>query len=121
MRGVLFRNRWFALLYAAIVLVGVARIVGTGNGDGAVDLAKRQIVERKAERAPPATVREARRLPVKVQFLPDEDLIDPATGEDPTPIDQRAGGEESADDEVPHDTVIILSHDASEGPPPPTF
>jgi hypothetical protein len=87
----MFRNRWGALLFVGLTLAGVAQLVGTGKGDGAIERARSQIAAQRA-RAGPIVTRSAPTgaAEVKVEFVPDEELIDLALGEDPTPIDQRA-------------------------------
>ncbi|MGX7951459.1 hypothetical protein ACWPM1_02730 [Tsuneonella sp. HG249] len=118
MRGYMFRNRWFALLFVALVLAGVTRLVGTGNGDGALDIAKQQIAEQKVQAERLTTESKLAAPEAKVLFTPDDELIDPAVGEDPTPVDQLLsdGTEDTEDDEVPHDTVILVSPNSAEPP-----
>jgi hypothetical protein len=116
MRGYMFRNRWGALLFVGLTLAGAAQLVGTGKGDGAIEAAKDRLVAQKAQGenftiGQPAPA--AEQAP-KVEFTPDEELIDLAVGEDPTPIDQRKPQDEEPE-EAPHDTVILVSKDA---PPP---
>lgn len=123
MRGYMFRNRWGALLFVGLVLASVTRLVGTGNGDGALDAAREQIVEQGppvealvAESVPPGE-------PLPTEFTPDEELIDPGTGEDPTPIDPQPDVEPqpAAEGDVPHGSVVLLSPGAEELPPAPPF
>ena len=111
MRGYMFRNRWFALLFVAIVLAGVTRLVGTGNGDGAIDFAKQRLAEQKVEAERLTTDSKPTAPEAKMLFTPDEELIDQALGEDPTPIDQFQSeeAEGTEEEEVPHDTVILVS------------
>ena len=111
MRGYMFRNRWFALLFVAFVLAGVTRLVGTGNGDGAIDLARKQIADQKVEAERLTTETTPAPTEANVQFTPDEELIDQALGEDPTPIDQFQSDEaaDTGEEEVPHDTAILVS------------
>lgn len=109
MRGYMFRNRWGALLFVGLVLAGVAQLVGTGKGDGAIDRATDQLVEQKAEAdALAAEHAPGGEQPVEIEFTSDEDLIDPALGDDPTPIDQRAP-EGEIGEEAPHDTLILVA------------
>lgn len=120
MRGYMFRNRWGALLFVGLVLAGVTRLVGTGHGDGALDLAREQLVEQKAqaERMTSDTRRPTERA-MEVEFASDQELIDPAVGEDPTPIDQRLAAEEgAAEDQLPHDTIILVNQDLAAPPGP---
>ncbi|MFA9200954.1 MAG: hypothetical protein ACEQR8_07155 [Cypionkella sp.] len=110
MRGTMFRNRWFALLFVALVLSGVARIVGTGNGDSAIDLAKRQIAEQRRQAS--AESLSSSETPAGrstlMAFTPDEELIDPAMGFDPSPAAE--GAPASEDEEPPHDTLVVIRH-----------
>ena len=122
MRGYMFRNRWGALLFVGLVLAGVTRLVGTGHGDGALDRAREQLVEQKAqaERMNSSAPRSNERA-MAVEFAADEELIDPAVGEDPTPIDQRLAAQDDAagdDDQVPHDTIILVNREDVAAPPP---
>lgn len=113
MRGYMFRNRWFALLFVGLILAAVTRIVGTGKGDGAIDDATRQIVvqQNRAERMTSETVPGVVSEDVQIEFTPDEELIDPATGEDPTPVDAFATpGEPAAE---PETQVIIVSDETA--------
>ena len=111
MRGYMFRNRWFALLFVGLVLAAVTRIVGTGNGDGVLDEATNQIVNQqdRAERLSVTAATDDAGADVSVQFTSDEELIDPATGEDPAPIDEFAA--EQATEVVPESEVVIVSQD----------
>ena len=36
MRGYMFRNRWFALLFVCLTLAGVTKLVGTDRESGAI-------------------------------------------------------------------------------------
>lgn len=111
MRGYMFRNRWFALLFVAMVLASVTKFVGTGKGDGAVDEATREIAIQQ-QQAAELSGDDASSLPdeaVAYEFTPDEELIDSATGEDPSPmIDEPAPlpGDEPAP--VAEEDVVIL-------------
>lgn len=120
MRGYMFRNRWFALLFVGITLAGVTRLIGTENGGGALDKAAAELVAQKrsadasvAPSTPPAAAEV-----VEIEFTPDEELIDPAAGEDPTPVDEFA---QTQDDPaaVPHDEIIIVSREVAETAPGP--
>lgn len=115
MRGYMFRNRWGALLFVGLVLAGVTRLVGTGHGDGALDRAKEQLVEQKAQaERMNASAHHSPGGAAKVEFVSDEELIDPAVGEDPTPIDQRLAAQNDAagdEDQVPHDTIILVNRE----------
>jgi len=53
--------------------------------------------------------------PTRIEFTPDDELIDPATGEDPTPIDPRPVAQPGSADgeEAPHDSAIVLTNQAT--------
>lgn len=113
MRGYMFRNRWGALLFVGLVLAAVTQLVGTGKGDGALAKATQDLVRQRAATASLTDrVNASAGRAAKVQFASDEELIDPAQGEDPTPIDQREKPAGDAD-EVPHDTVILIRDPAA--------
>ncbi|WP_057881991.1 hypothetical protein [Tsuneonella troitsensis] len=98
MRGYMFRNRWLAMLFVALVLAGVTRVVGTGKGDGIIDEATEQLAAQR-ERAEALSDEIEAEAPEQAEteddaaelLASDEDLIDPAIGEDPTPPDEFAG------------------------------
>jgi hypothetical protein len=90
MRGYMFRNRWFALLFVGVVLAGTTRVVGTGDGDGAVDQAALEIAAQRERAEALSGGTETGSFDdsdVTVEFTADEELIDEALGEDPSPID----------------------------------
>jgi hypothetical protein len=122
MRGYMFRNRWFALLFVCITLAGVTKLVGTDKEHGTIQHATDQIAAQRvqAEQLTTAT----QETPVDsaaddVPYADDDELIDEATGEDPTPVDEFAATT-SEDADGPSDEVTIVSRDAPEGPPPAT-
>ena len=47
MRGYMFRNRWWALIFAGLVLAGATRLVGTGHGDGALEQAIQEVAAQR--------------------------------------------------------------------------
>ncbi|ANY18756.1 hypothetical protein A6F68_00221 [Tsuneonella dongtanensis] len=113
MRGYMFRNRWLALLFVGIVLASVTKVVGTGKGDGALDQAKQQIESQKAQADQFSSEHSdsASDDSVIYEFTPDEELIDSASGEDPTPSD-AFGAEVNEDPEVvPSDELVIVMDD----------
>jgi hypothetical protein len=124
MRGYMFRNRWGALLFVGITLAGVTTLVGTGGSDGAIQQAADQLANQKAEAerltAPPeVNTPVAAEVPSDTVILAaDEELIDPATGEDPTPVDEFAAAN-PADPEEPADTAVILSREVAPQPAQP--
>lgn len=115
MRGYMFRNRWGALLFVGLVLAGVSQLVGTGKGDGAIDKATQDLVKQREEAASlPAASHDAfGKRPAKVEFASDDELIDQALGEDPTPIEQRESPAADAE-ELPHDTVILIPDNSAQ-------
>lgn len=115
MRGYMFRNRWGALLFVALTLAGVTRLVGSEDGEGAIQQAADRIAQQKAEadrltsdvRQTPSAASTA---PETVVLSADEELIDPATGDDPTPIDEFGQtGASNLDAEMPDDGAIVPS------------
>src|SRR5687768_3196327 len=108
MRGYMFRNRWLALLFVGLTLAAVTRLVGTEDERGVLDEAARELLAQKknADRvmATPTPVKTDTEE-VAIEFTPDEELIDPAAGEDPTPPDEFAQLQQDPR-EVPHDEVI---------------
>ena len=105
MRGYMFRNRWLAMLFVALVLAGVTRVVGTGKGDGIIDEATEQLAAQR-ERAEALSDEIEAEAPEQAEteddaaelLASDEDLIDPAIGEDPTPPDEFAGDDAVGDE-----------------------
>ena len=111
MRGYMFRNRWGALLFVGLTLAGVTTLVGTEKDDGALKQAADQIAMQKAQAdrltadpAPAATKRAK-----TVILTPDEELIDPALGEDPTPIDEFAAAHPDEEELAEGEQVVIVS------------
>ena len=114
MRGYMFRNRWGALLFVALTLAGVTKLVGTEKGDGAIPQAADQFSRQKADAEQLTGDRSSsleRKSAPPVQLMPDEELIDPAVGIDPTPIDEFAAANPEEDEEIA-DKVVIVSRDA---------
>lgn len=110
MRGYMFRSKWGALLFVAITLASVTKLVGTKSEEGSLQQATAEITHQRAaaeaipERSPANQPSEAS----AVVYAPvtDADLIDPATGFDPSPVDPSVG--KVADE---NDTVILLKDD----------
>jgi len=124
MRGYMFRNRWFALIFVAMVLAGVTKFVGTGNNDGALNAAKEQFAHQRAiaEDFTSSTQQVSPGQPaeddITIEFSSDEDLIDPAVGDDPTPPDEFAPVAEA--EAIPAEEIVIVSQDLpdqQESPP----
>jgi len=116
MRGYMFRNRWLALLFVGLTLAAVTRLVGTEDSGGTLEETAAELVaQKKAAEGFVAgqTQSESGAGDVRIEFTPDEELVDPAAGEDPTPVDEFA--QIAADPEaVPHDEVVIVSRAATE-------
>jgi hypothetical protein len=121
MRGYMFRNRWFALLFVGLTLAAVTRLVGTEDGKGALGEAAEELVAQKKtaeDVVAGRTQAQTTSNEMAVEFTPDEELIDPAAGEDPTPVDEFA--QIAADPAaVPHDEVVIVSREVAEPAPSP--
>ena len=122
MRGYMFRNRWFALLFVCITLAGVTKLVGTDKDAGTIQEAAGQLAETRAqaEQITTGTMDAALDDADDADDAPyagDDDLIDAATGEDPTPIDEFAAAN-PAEAEVPSDQIIIVSRDAVQSAAP---
>lgn len=115
MRGYMFRNRWFAVIFVAMVLAGVTKFIGTGNNDGAIDAAREQLAQQRAI-AEEFTSANQSAAPaeddVTVEFSSDEELIDPAVGDDPTPADDFVTAEE--EEAIPAEEIVIVSQDLPE-------
>ncbi len=116
MRGFMFRNRWLALLFVGMVLAGITRIVGTEEGGGVVEVARDQILSQHgqaANRQPDdVAIRETETSrDVVLEFAPDEELIDPATGYDPTPVDEFGAGHEESEELVGEPQGAIFPQD----------
>ncbi|GGE01762.1 hypothetical protein GCM10011515_21800 [Tsuneonella deserti] len=115
MRGYMFRNRWAALLFVGLTLASVTTLIGTGNGDGAIDKATDQIARQKAEADRLTGSSQAPKLPeattsIEAPFAADEDLIDPATGYDPTPPEEMPAVDPGDPQDIA-DQVVIVSRD----------
>lgn len=111
MRGYMFRNRWFALLFVAVTLAGVTRLIGTEGEKGAIGDATDHFVEQKTETekfvtemSEPAPMDEG--PDISVEFTSDEELIDPAMGEDPTPVDEFAAQQAAENPPEPEVTLV---------------
>lgn len=121
MRGYMFRNRWGALLFVCLTLAGVATLVGTEEGEGTIKHAADQIAQQKAQADRLTTDTQAPPRPASgpaetVVLSADEELIDPATGEDPTPVDEFAAANPADPDADVSDQVVIVSRDVAGQP-----
>jgi hypothetical protein len=117
----MFRNRWGALLFVCLTLAGAATLVGTEEGEGAIQQATDQIAQQRAQAEQLTADMQAPAQPAgdpteTVVLSSDEDLIDPATGEDPTPIDEFAAANPADRDADVSDEVVIVSRDAAGQP-----
>ena len=84
MHQILFKNRFNALVFVAIILFSVRILVGTPDDSGAINSATAKFGESQPQ-AKPAPAREvvhADAAPIAVEFTPDEELIDEASGDD---------------------------------------
>lgn len=123
MRDYMFRNRWGALLFVGLTLAGVTALVGTEKDSGALQQAALEIERQRSEAEKftedPPTRRTPDAADVEANFISDEELIDPATGEDPTPVDPTAPVLSEDGETIPVDEVIIVSREvAGEGSAP---
>ena len=117
MRGYMFRNRWGALFFVGLTLAGVTTLVGTEKEGGALQEATHQLARQKAQAeelaADPASATETGK-PLKTVVIPaDEELIDQALGEDPTPIDEFAEADRNKESPADGDQVIIVSREVA--------
>ncbi len=123
MRDYMFRNRWGALLFVGLTLAGVTTLVGTDKNNGALQQAALEIERQQAQAEKFAKDPGGAKAPQdeddEANFISDEELIDPATGEDPTPVDQTAPVLSEEGETIPVDEVIIVSREiAGQGPAP---
>lgn len=115
MRGYMFRNRWGALLFVVASALGAAALVG-GEDDRGVLLNAAEDLQRQ-QAAMDAAMGGAAQPPVAipandvVEFTSDEELIDDASGVDPTPLEEGLPLEAEL---VPRDEVVIVSRDVGE-------
>lgn len=121
MRGYMFRNRWLAMLFVALVLAGVTRIVGTGKGDGILDEATQQLkAQREQAEAHSDEFGSAQSDDGDMAddfsdvVASDEDLIDPAIGDDPTPPDEFAGDDGVGYAVVQDGEIILVDNGSAE-------
>ncbi|MGB3738458.1 MAG: hypothetical protein WA948_03805 [Pontixanthobacter sp.] len=114
----LFRNRYGALAFVGLTLIGAASLVGTQEDEGLITQTAATIEQQRADFEDAAKAAEASRTPATqpepepsigdyapaIPIADDEDLIDDAEGIDPTPIDPSDGEAIAKDGDV----VIIL-------------
>lgn len=99
----LFRNRWVALGFVIMMVTSAISLVGTEEGGGMIEEAKAELEGQKqgfetqaAELAEPTSSNIVIDAGAFEEDVSEEDLVDPGTGEDPTPIDE--GGLEPVPD-----------------------
>lgn len=100
----LFRNRWIALAFVAFTLISAYTLVGAedessllGSMNGEAEGAQEQLAVIEAPPQPEVVVDEGF-SDFPDDALSDEELIDPATGFDPTPSDSGEGIGDFADE-----------------------
>ena len=97
MSQILFKNRWFAAIFAGMTLLSVAVFVSEGGqGEALTDMAdelheRREAVGQPNETTEPAEPSQPEATPT--EFLSDEELIDDGSGMD-------SSGDESGDSEA---------------------
>jgi hypothetical protein len=89
----LFRNRWIALAFVILMMTSAITLVGTEDGSGLLDHAtaelhgqKQAFEDQAAELSKPGShhiVIDADELETEDE---EDELVDPGTGEDPTPV-----------------------------------
>ncbi len=114
MRGYMFRTKWGALLFAVATAAGAATLIGGEQDRGVLLNAAEDIQQQKA--AMEATMSSgssplAIPTSARVEFTSEEELIDDASGFDPTPVEDGAPLESEV---VPHDEVVIVSRDVGD-------
>ena len=116
MRGYMFRNRWFSLVFVGLVLVGVANLVGTEEGGGTLGEMREQFARQTDQTHGLDTESELPEVSddVHFEFIDDEELIDPATGYDPTPIDPVAALPENGATVAPDTQFVIVQQDGGQ-------
>jgi hypothetical protein len=85
MHQLLFRNRFNALIFVALILFSVPVLVGTEGERGAIETATQQLgAEPQANAATARGPAQAAPEPAPTEFTPDEELIDDTAGLDPS-------------------------------------
>lgn len=109
----LFQNPKAALAYVGITIVSVAMFIGTEDSPGSLHKTLstfnggKSASDIAAERRfgdPPPDREPAAKEPaeqVVVEFIPDEELVNDASGFDPDPVDDFSGFDPSPDSERP--------------------
>jgi hypothetical protein len=108
MSQILFKNRWFAAIFAGMTLLSVAVFVSEGGqGDALTDMAdelheQRESAEQPNETTEPAESSQPEAAPT--EFLSDEELIDDGSGMD-----------SSGDQTEPDSEAVDESDDGADG------
>lgn len=108
MNQFIFKNRWFAAGFVALILLGTYLLVGDREG-GLLSRMTNGVADRRTDldtqlaevSAPPPVLTPPQEdsTSAEHEYLEDEELIDSATGIDPTPPDEMAQGDgETGDD-----------------------
>lgn len=99
----LFRNRWIALAFVAMMVTSAISMVGTEEGGGMIDQAtaelqgqKQDFEQQAAELSKPSYSHTVIDMDDVEAEESEDDLVDPGTGIDPTP--QFEGGFEPVPD-----------------------
>lgn len=99
----LFRNRWIALAFVIMMVTSAVSMVGTEEGGGMIDQAtaelqgqKQDFEQQAAELSRPTSSHMVIDVDEIEEDVSEDDLVDPATGIDPTP--QFEGGFEPVPD-----------------------
>lgn len=113
MYQILFKNRFVALVFVAMIVLGVRTLIGT-EGDAGLLTSKTAEIEANVE----ALQSEARHFqaepdedivtpePIAIAFAPDEDLIEDAEGVEPEGQDTGPDAPGPVDIEITPDMVI---------------
>ena len=113
----LFRSRWAALLFVAITIASAAVFVGGQKSESSIKAIAADMRDQNQAKMPfpSEDVEEmAHESELIHGFASDEDLVDQATGDDPTPEDEpaRIGAEVAAESEP----TIVVHGDQSAAP-----
>ncbi|WP_336979476.1 hypothetical protein [Altererythrobacter fulvus] len=111
MNQFIFKNRWFAVGFVAFILLSAYLLVGDERGGLVTGLTGSLAGDQQdqtepqpanaGQAAPPPMLSESEMEQDNVDHLEDEELIDPASGTDPTPPDIMGQSEEEAGGESP--------------------
>ena len=107
MSQILFKNRWFALIFAGLTLLSVALFVDkNGQGAALTDMAsdlrsQRDSLEKPGDPVPVVLEESPQPAAQRVEFVPDEELVDEADGMDNSGDE---GGDDDSDGEAMDDS-----------------